>query len=197
MKVALEISAYSLKVLADATAPLMTDGGAIVGLTFDATVAWPAYNWMGVAKAALESTNRYLAELGPRRIRATWWPPTDPHDGRQVHPWLCGLRGRLGRPGTLGWDVDDPTAVAETTVASCPTGSAGPPARSSMSTADTTASAPDLLVVGGSGFLGRAILRLESARATWSTPPRSTPRPRRSTAGIMSISATGGPAQWR
>ena len=70
VKVALEISAYSLKVLADATAPLMTDGGSLVGLTFDATVAWPAYNWMGVAKAALESTNRYLArELGPRGIR--------------------------------------------------------------------------------------------------------------------------------
>ena len=72
VKVALEISAYSLKVLADATAPLMTDGGSLVGLTFDATVAWPAYNWMGVAKAALESTNRYLArELGPRGSAAT------------------------------------------------------------------------------------------------------------------------------
>ena len=70
VKVALEISAYSLKVLADATAPLMTDGGSLVGLTFDATVAWPAYNWMGVAKAALESTSRYLArELGPKGIR--------------------------------------------------------------------------------------------------------------------------------
>ena len=44
--------------------------GAIVGLDFDATVAWPAYDWMGVAKAALESTARYLArDLGPRGIR--------------------------------------------------------------------------------------------------------------------------------
>lgn len=68
--VALHVSAYSLKALADAFAPLMTDGGSIVGLDFDATVAWPAYDWMGVAKAALESTSRYLArELGPRGIR--------------------------------------------------------------------------------------------------------------------------------
>src|SRR4051794_29813060 len=68
--VALNVSAFSLKVLVDAFLPLMTDGGALVSLTFDARVAWPAYDWMGVAKAALESTSRYLArELGPRRIR--------------------------------------------------------------------------------------------------------------------------------
>ncbi len=70
VSVALEISAYSLKTLAELTAPLMTEGGSLVGLDFDARVAWPAYDWMGVAKAALESTNRYLArELGPRQIR--------------------------------------------------------------------------------------------------------------------------------
>ena len=70
MKVAVEISAYSLKTLAEVAAPLMTNGGSIVGLDFDATVAWPAYNWMGFAKAALESANRYLArELGPQGIR--------------------------------------------------------------------------------------------------------------------------------
>ena len=70
VKVAVEISAYSLKVLAEVVAPLMTKGGSIVGFDFDATVTYPAYNWMGVAKAALESTNRYLArELGPRGIR--------------------------------------------------------------------------------------------------------------------------------
>ena len=49
----------------------MTNGGAFVGLDFDNTVAWPAYNWMGVAKSALESVSRYLArELGPRGIRS-------------------------------------------------------------------------------------------------------------------------------
>ena len=70
VKIALEISAYSLKVLADATALLMTDGGSIVGLTFDATGSWPAYNWMGVAKAALETSVKYLAmDLGVNGIR--------------------------------------------------------------------------------------------------------------------------------
>ena len=70
VSVAMQISAYSFKALADCFAPLMTRGGSFVGLDFDATVAWPAYDWMGVAKAALESTSRYLArELGPRGIR--------------------------------------------------------------------------------------------------------------------------------
>src|ERR1700748_2037830 len=69
-KVAFETSAYSLKALAECVAPLMSDGGALVGLDFDATVAWPTYNWMGVAKAALESVNSYLArDLGPQGIR--------------------------------------------------------------------------------------------------------------------------------
>ncbi len=67
---AVEISAYSLKTVAEVVAPLMSDGGSIVGLDFDAQFAWPAYNWMGVAKAALESTSRYLARsLGENRIR--------------------------------------------------------------------------------------------------------------------------------
>ncbi|MFM8481812.1 MAG: enoyl-ACP reductase FabI, partial [Actinomycetota bacterium] len=69
--VALQISAYSLKHLADVFLPLMGPGGSFVGLDFDNTVAWPAYNWMGVAKSALESVNRYLArQLGPRGIRS-------------------------------------------------------------------------------------------------------------------------------
>src|ERR1700730_18168055 len=69
--VALQISAYSLKSLAVACRPLMTNGGSIVGLDFDnSRVAWPVYDWMGVAKAALESTARYLArDLGPRGVR--------------------------------------------------------------------------------------------------------------------------------
>ncbi len=72
VKVALEVSAYSLKVLAAGFRPLMqaAGGGSLVGLDFDATVAWPGYDWMGVAKAALESTARYLArDLGADRIR--------------------------------------------------------------------------------------------------------------------------------
>jgi meromycolic acid enoyl-[acyl-carrier-protein] reductase len=67
---AVQVSAYSLKSLAVATKPLLSPGSSIVGLTFDATTAWPAYDWMGVAKAGMESAARYLArELGPRGVR--------------------------------------------------------------------------------------------------------------------------------
>ncbi|AUG75261.1 enoyl-ACP reductase [Kitasatospora sp. MMS16-BH015] len=67
---ALHVSTYSLKALAMATLPLLREGGSIVGLDFDATVAWSSYDWMGVAKAGLESCSRYLARhLGPQGIR--------------------------------------------------------------------------------------------------------------------------------
>ena len=70
VKVAIEISAYSFKTLAEVVSPLMPKGGSIVGLDFDARFAWPAYNWMGVAKAALEASVRYLAvDLGGNKIR--------------------------------------------------------------------------------------------------------------------------------
>jgi enoyl-[acyl-carrier protein] reductase I len=69
--IALHVSTFSYKSLAMACLPLMGRGGAVVGLTFDATKAWPVYDWMGVAKAGLESANRYLAlHLGGRGIRA-------------------------------------------------------------------------------------------------------------------------------
>jgi enoyl-[acyl-carrier protein] reductase I len=68
---AIQVSTYSYKALAVACEPLMAEGSSILGLTFDATQAWPAYDWMGVAKAGLESANRYLARyLGPKGIRA-------------------------------------------------------------------------------------------------------------------------------
>lgn len=68
---AVQVSAYSMASLAMACKPVLGEGASIVGLTFDATVAWPAYDWMGVAKAALESTSRYLARyLGPEGIRS-------------------------------------------------------------------------------------------------------------------------------
>jgi enoyl ACP reductase len=68
---AVHVSTYSYKSLAAAALPLMSPGGAIVGLTFDATKAWPVYDWMGVAKAGLESASRYLAlHLGPKGIRS-------------------------------------------------------------------------------------------------------------------------------
>ncbi|GAB3983579.1 enoyl-ACP reductase FabI [Plantactinospora veratri] len=68
---AVHVSTYSYKALAVAALPLMSPGGAVVGLTFDATKAWPVYDWMGVAKAGLESASRYLAlHLGPKGIRS-------------------------------------------------------------------------------------------------------------------------------
>src|SRR5205823_5542930 len=67
---ALHVSTYSLKSLAVACLPLMGPGSGLVGLTFDATQAWPAYDWMGVAKAGMESCARYLArDLGPKGVR--------------------------------------------------------------------------------------------------------------------------------
>ncbi|MGA5300492.1 enoyl-ACP reductase FabI [Nucisporomicrobium flavum] len=68
---ALQVSTYSYKALATACLPLMGPGGSIIGLTFDATKAWPVYDWMGVAKAGLESASRYLAlHLGKQGIRS-------------------------------------------------------------------------------------------------------------------------------
>jgi enoyl-[acyl-carrier protein] reductase I len=119
VKVAMEISAYSLKLLADTVTPLMTEGGSIVGLDFDATVAWPAYNWMGVAKAALESTNRYLArELGPRGIRCNLVAagPVKTLAAKSI-PGFARFEDVWDDRAPLGWDVTDATAVARATVA--------------------------------------------------------------------------------
>ena len=110
VKVALEVSAYSLKVLAAGFRPLLqaAGGGSVVGLDFDATVAWPGYDWMGVAKAALESTARYLArDLGPDRIRVNLVAAgSDQDHGGQVDSGLLPLRGCLGRPGAPGLERD-------------------------------------------------------------------------------------------
>jgi enoyl ACP reductase len=117
--VALNVSAYSLKVLVDAFLPLMTSGGAIVGLTFDATVAWPAYDWMGVAKAALESTSRYLArELGPRGIRVNMVAagPVRTMAAKSI-PGFAKFEDVWADRAPLGWDVNDSSAVAKACVA--------------------------------------------------------------------------------
>lgn len=71
VSVAMHVSTYSYKALADAFVPLMGEGGSLVGLDFDNSVAYPVYNWMGVAKSALQSLSRYLAKtLGPQGIRS-------------------------------------------------------------------------------------------------------------------------------
>ena len=119
VSVALEISAYSLKTLAELAAPLMTDGGSLVGLDFDATVAWPAYDWMGVAKAALESTNRYLArELGPRQIRCNLVAagPVKTMAAKSI-PGFAQFEDAWDERAPLGWDVTDSSAVAKACVA--------------------------------------------------------------------------------
>ena len=119
VKVALEISTYSLKMLADAVAPLMGAGGSIVGLDFDATRAWPAYDWMGVAKAGLESTCRYLARyLGPQGIRVNLVSagPVRTMAARSI-PGFSEFEDAWASRAPLGWDVTDPTAVSRTIVA--------------------------------------------------------------------------------
>lgn len=119
VSVAMHISAYSLKTLADAFAPLMTTGGSFVGLDFDNTVAWPAYNWMGVAKSALESVNRYLAkELGPRGIRCNLVAagPIKTMAAKSI-PGFKKFEDVWDERAPLGWDVTDSTAVAKACVA--------------------------------------------------------------------------------
>ena len=113
------ISAYSLKTVAEATAPLMTNGGSIVGLDFDARFAWPAYNWMGVAKAALESASRYLARsLGPENIRVNLVAagPIRTMAAKSI-PGFKEFEDAWDERAPLGWDVKDSSAVARSCVA--------------------------------------------------------------------------------
>jgi enoyl-[acyl-carrier protein] reductase I len=119
VSMAMNISTYSLKTLADAFVPLMTDGGSIVGLDFDNTVAWPAYNWMGVAKSALESLNRYLArELGPKRVRCNLVAagPIKTMAAKSI-PGFAKFEDVWSDRAPLGWDVFDSGAVAKAIVA--------------------------------------------------------------------------------
>jgi enoyl ACP reductase len=128
-KVAFETSAYSLKALARTLAPLMTadaeqadrgarPSGAIVGMDFDASVAWPAYDWMGVSKAALESVARYLArDLGPRGIRVNLVSA-----GPLRTAAASGIAGFEALAGSwqdaapLGWELGDAGPVADAVV---------------------------------------------------------------------------------
>ena len=117
--VAMEISAYSLKTVAEVVAPLMTNGGSIVGLDFDARFAWPAYNWMGVAKAALESTSRYLARaLGPDGVRVNMVAagPIRTMAAKSI-PGFSEFEDAWGSRAPLGWDVHDGEPVARACVA--------------------------------------------------------------------------------
>jgi enoyl ACP reductase len=114
---AFETSAFSLKALAAALAPLLAaaeGGGSVVGLDFDASVAWPVYDWMGVAKAALESVARYLArDLGPRGIRVNLVSagPIETLAAGGI-PGFDELASRWRDSAPLGWDPADAGPVA-------------------------------------------------------------------------------------
>jgi len=115
---ALQVSAFSLKALVTACLPLLGPGASVVGLDYDASVAWPGYDWMGVAKAALESVTRYLAlYLGPQGIRVNL-----------VAAGLVRTVAARGVPGVerleeiwqsrppLAWNIRDPAPIAQACV---------------------------------------------------------------------------------
>ncbi|MED5221311.1 MAG: enoyl-ACP reductase FabI [Actinomycetota bacterium] len=119
VSVAMEISAYSLKTVAEVVTPLMTNGGSIVGLDFDARFAWPAYNWMGVAKAALESASRYLARsLGPDGVRVNMVAagPIRTIAAKSI-PGFADFEDAWETRSPLGWDCNDTEPVARACVA--------------------------------------------------------------------------------
>ncbi len=116
---AVHVSAYSLKALTVAALPLMAGGGSVVGSDFDATVAWPKYDWMGVAKAAFESTARYLArDLGDRGIRVNLVAagPIKTMAAKSI-PGFAEFEGIWAERAPLGWDVADPEPAARACVA--------------------------------------------------------------------------------
>jgi meromycolic acid enoyl-[acyl-carrier-protein] reductase len=122
-EMAFRTSAYSFKALAEALVPLMgkqgdasaSPAGSLVAMDFDASVAWPIYDWMGVAKAALESVSRYLArDLGASRVRVNLvsaGPIETPAAGGI--PGFEKLAGLWGAQAPLGWDTKDPSPVAD------------------------------------------------------------------------------------
>jgi enoyl-[acyl-carrier protein] reductase I len=117
--VAMHISAYSLKALADAFLPLMSEGGSFVGFDFDNQQAWPAYNWMGVAKSALQSVSRYLAkEVGPRGIRSNLVAagPIKTMAAKSI-PGFAVFEDTWDGRAPLGWDVNNSEPVARAAIA--------------------------------------------------------------------------------
>jgi len=117
--IAMHISTYSLKALADAFLPLMGSGGSFVGLDFDNSQAWPAYNWMGVAKSALQSVSRYLAkEVGPLGIRSNLVAagPIKTMAAKSI-PGFSKFEDIWDDRAPLGWDVTDSEPVARAVIA--------------------------------------------------------------------------------
>ncbi len=116
---AVHVSTYSLKSLTMAVLPLMIGGGSVVGLDFDASVAWPGYDWMGVAKAGLESCARYLArDLGGQGIRVNLVAagPLRTMAAKSI-PGFDRFEDVWGKRAPLGWDIGDPEPAARACVA--------------------------------------------------------------------------------
>jgi enoyl-[acyl-carrier protein] reductase I len=116
---AVHASTFSMKSLAMAALPLMTGGGSIVGLDFDASVAWPGYDWMGVAKAGLESCARYLArDLGPEGVRVNLVSagPLKTMAAKSI-PGFEKFEGVWSERAPLGWDNTSPDAAARAVAA--------------------------------------------------------------------------------
>jgi enoyl-[acyl-carrier protein] reductase I len=116
---ALHVSTWSYPALARAALPMMAPGSSYVGLDFDARVAWPAYDWMGVAKAGLESANRYLArDLGPHGVRSNLVAagPLKTMAAKSI-PGFSEFEDLWAGRAPLGWDVTDPEPTAKACVA--------------------------------------------------------------------------------
>ncbi|MCU1454324.1 MAG: short-chain dehydrogenase/reductase [Acidimicrobiales bacterium] len=116
---ALHVSTFSLAALAGALRPLLSDNASIVGLDFDARQVWPAYDWMGVAKAGLESTARYLArDLGPKGVRVNLVAagPLRTVAARSI-PGFAQIEATWADRAPLGWNVEDPEPAAKAVVA--------------------------------------------------------------------------------
>jgi len=115
---ALHVSAFSLKALTMAAKPMFLESASVVGLDFDASVAWPKYDWMGVAKAALESTSRYLArDLGAENIRVNLVAagPIKTMAAKSI-PGFEQFEHLWDERSALRWDVTDPVPTAQATV---------------------------------------------------------------------------------
>ncbi|MDT0321539.1 MULTISPECIES: enoyl-ACP reductase FabI [unclassified Streptomyces] len=117
---AVEVSAYSLKSLTMALLPLLEQrGGSVVGMDFDAQVAWPKYDWMGVSKAALEATSRYLArDLGGKNVRVNLVSagPIKSMAAKSI-PGFEELADVWNNRAPIGWDLSDPEPAARGVVA--------------------------------------------------------------------------------
>lgn len=116
---AVEVSAYSLKSITVALKENLSSQSSVVGLTFDASVSWPVYDWMGVAKAAFESTSRYLARyLGPAGVRVNLVSagPLRTTAAKGI-PGFATMEELWTDRAPLGWDLTNTEPAAKAIVA--------------------------------------------------------------------------------